>query len=118
MKQRFGMVQRLRRAAAVIAQLISHLRQVLPLVAHLQRRLPHLARLKRAAHVKLETRFQPARAFALRLVQRIELGLRIERIHVPWPAFHEQHNDVFRLGLKMRKAEGGRRKGFLFGRQK
>ena len=31
MKQRFGMVQRLRRAAAVIAQLISYLRQVLPL---------------------------------------------------------------------------------------
>ena len=70
---------------------------MLPLIAHLQPRLPYLARLKRAAYVELETGLQPARALALRLMQRIELRLGIKRIHLTRPAFHEEHDHVFRL---------------------
>ena len=97
-KQRLGMIQRLGRASAVVTQFIGHLRQMLPLIAHLQPRLPYLARLKRAAYVELETGLQPARALALRLMQRIELRLGIKRIHLTRPAFHEEHDHVFRLG--------------------
>ena len=57
MKQRFGMIQRLRLTAAIVAQFIGHqwVGQILPLVAHFNSVVTNFVKAKRAAHKELET---------------------------------------------------------------
>ena len=104
-KQRLGMVQRLRLAAAIVAQFIGHewIGEILPLVAHLDARLADLVELERAADEKLEPGLLPFRELRLGLVQRAELRLRIKGVHVPRTALHEKHDDVLRLRGKHRR---------------
>src|SRR5437879_5971358 len=101
------MIDRIDLHALIDAKLISNGRQMLEAVAHPLARLANLAGAKgapdvvplAAGHVRREL----VLPHELLHVQLSQLRLRIERVDVAWPAFHEQTDASLGLRRMMRR---------------